>query len=260
VRRVLLRCYPAAWRARYADEFEALLDERPLGPFDVADVLLGALDAHLHLRGASTATDVGRGFLMSIRIGGYAAVAGGILWFLGFLTAQFGPDGTDPIGLWTMVAGTAGILVALVGLSAVQARRFPKLIWGAFALPMLGTVTSISGMVAMQVVGDEPFIGDISGWAAWAIGSLTLIAGSGLFAAASWRTRVLSRPGLGLLGAAALVLLLISPGILGLAPWLPPVEVGFLVVLVLFAAGWVLLGVGVLRSDSVAIVPAAGAS
>ena len=48
---LLLRCYPARWRARYGDEFAAVLDERPLGPFDVADVLLGALDAHLHLRG-----------------------------------------------------------------------------------------------------------------------------------------------------------------------------------------------------------------
>ena len=28
---LLLRCYPARWRARYGDEFAAVLDERPLG-------------------------------------------------------------------------------------------------------------------------------------------------------------------------------------------------------------------------------------
>lgn len=55
MRRALLRCYPRRWRARYGEEFAALLEERSLGPFDVIDVLLGALDAHLHLRGLGAA-------------------------------------------------------------------------------------------------------------------------------------------------------------------------------------------------------------
>ena len=70
---LLLRLYPARWRARYGDEFAAVLEERPLGPFDVADILLGALDAHLHLRGLGAASEHGKGFAMSLRIGGYAA-------------------------------------------------------------------------------------------------------------------------------------------------------------------------------------------
>ena len=53
---LLLRFYPARWRTRYGDEFGMLLGERRLGPFDVADVLLGALDAHLHLRGVGAAS------------------------------------------------------------------------------------------------------------------------------------------------------------------------------------------------------------
>ncbi len=77
---LLLRCYPARWRARYGDEFAAVLEERPLGPFDVADVLLGALDAHLHLRGLGAASQHAKGFAMSLRIGGYAAIVGGVLW------------------------------------------------------------------------------------------------------------------------------------------------------------------------------------
>src|SRR3954469_3797983 len=79
---LLLRLYPARWRARYGDEFAAVLEERPLGPFDVADVLLGALDAHLHLRGLGAVSEHRKGFAMSLRIGGYAAVAGGVLWFI----------------------------------------------------------------------------------------------------------------------------------------------------------------------------------
>lgn len=44
----LLRLYPSAWRARYGDELAALLDACPFTPFVLLDVLLGALDAHLH--------------------------------------------------------------------------------------------------------------------------------------------------------------------------------------------------------------------
>jgi hypothetical protein len=62
---LLLRVYPSHWRTRYGEEFELLLTERPLGRFDVADVLLGALDAHLHLRGIEGASQHGRGFAMT---------------------------------------------------------------------------------------------------------------------------------------------------------------------------------------------------
>jgi hypothetical protein len=43
----LLRLYPSSWRERYGDEFAALLDECPLTPFTVFDIVLGALDAHI---------------------------------------------------------------------------------------------------------------------------------------------------------------------------------------------------------------------
>jgi hypothetical protein len=49
-RRWLLRLYPPAWRARYGDEFTALLDLAPLSLWTVLDVLLGALDARLCIR------------------------------------------------------------------------------------------------------------------------------------------------------------------------------------------------------------------
>jgi uncharacterized protein YndB with AHSA1/START domain len=51
VNSLLVRCYPAKWRARYGAEFAALLEEHPLGLLDVVDVLRGALDAQLRLRG-----------------------------------------------------------------------------------------------------------------------------------------------------------------------------------------------------------------
>lgn len=43
----LLSLYPASWRARYGEEFAALLENCPLTFTTFADVVLGALDAHI---------------------------------------------------------------------------------------------------------------------------------------------------------------------------------------------------------------------
>src|SRR4029078_7369427 len=119
-------------------EFAALLEERPLGPFDVADVLLGALDAHLHLRGLGAASDHRRGVAMSVRIGGAAAIIGGLSWIAALVGSGLSGDvTTSPIWGILLIVGTLGLLVALVGLSAFQARAHPALIWAAFALPAL---------------------------------------------------------------------------------------------------------------------------
>jgi len=256
--RLLLRLYPAAWRNRYADEFEVLLEERPLGPFDVLDVLIGAVDAHLHLRGLTAATQ-GRGLIMSLRVGGYAAAIGGALWLAGFLIAQF--DGTDASGPGqsVMLAGTVGLLVALAGLSAVQSRRYPRLVWAAFAVPAVGTLATMVGLVGMAVAPIGPFIAGIDGWTFWFVGMMALIGGCGLFALVSWRTGALSRVGLALLGVAAVGLVAVFAGV-GLLPWDPIVSVAFLGLLLSFCGGWIVLGIGAVLADRRSTtVPAAGA-
>jgi DnaJ homolog subfamily C member 28 len=43
----LLALYPRRWRARYGEEFLALLEDTPLSPRMVLDCLRGALDAHV---------------------------------------------------------------------------------------------------------------------------------------------------------------------------------------------------------------------
>lgn len=48
IRHQLLRLYPQEWRIRYGEELAALLETCPFTPFVLLDVLLGALDAHLH--------------------------------------------------------------------------------------------------------------------------------------------------------------------------------------------------------------------
>jgi hypothetical protein len=48
-RHLLLRLYPRAWRERYGEELSAQLEaQRPLRIGIVADLVRGALDAHLH--------------------------------------------------------------------------------------------------------------------------------------------------------------------------------------------------------------------
>jgi len=135
---LLIRCYPARWRDRYGEEFAAVLAERTLGPFDVADIVLGALDAHLHLRGLGAASH-GKGFAMSLRIGGYAAILGGLLWLVALAGNAINNGGESPSPLlgYSIVGATVMTLVALMGLSAFQARSHPALTWAAFAIPAM---------------------------------------------------------------------------------------------------------------------------
>jgi hypothetical protein len=245
---MLLRLYPARWRARYGDEFAVLLEERPLGPFDVADVLLGALDAHLHLRGLAAASEHAKGFAMSLRIGGYAAIVGGVLWFLG-LALTSASQGNGALFVLAFGAGTMSLLVALVGLSAFQARRYPRLVWAAFILPAIGAVTSTMGLAGMALFGDGRFIGEISAWYVWSFGTLALIAGSGLFALATLRASALSRGGAAVLAIGSIVVIPMILGVGALGGVLPEAAATLMTVLaaLAFAGGWVALGVSALR-------------
>ncbi len=240
MRSFLIRCYPARWRARYGDEFEAVLEERPLGPFDVADILLGALDAQLRLRGRGADNGQGRGLSMSLRIGGIAAIVGAaLLAVAGLLSSSLvDVDGTVPSVL--SFTGLAGLLVALAGLSAFQARVHPRLTWVAFAVTAVGTIAVIVGFVGTTLVG-EPY------WGVWFIGVVTALAGSALFAIATYRTAALSRGAAVLLGVGS-VLPFVTLGNTSLEPLVFAAVICFLL-------GWFALGVQAIRLDRPVIAP-----
>lgn len=80
---VLVRLYPAAWRARYGPEFEALLAERPPSRRDVLDIVLGAIDARLSPQVDSA--PVTRRAALTDRLAGGAAIAGGLIWSATYL-------------------------------------------------------------------------------------------------------------------------------------------------------------------------------
>jgi hypothetical protein len=243
----LIALYPARWRQRYGEEFRAVLESRPLGPFDVADVLIGAFDARLSPHRFAGAAGLEGGDTVMVRIGGLGAVIGGLLWFIGLARAsQAGADGA-----WTVVlaVGTAGILLALVGLSAFQAHRDPVMTWAAFAIPGLGSLLSIVGLIGMAIGGTEDYLvfGTFSSWALWIVGLLATVIGSILFAIATIRAAVFSRGAAVALAFSSLLVLLLAAGSMNGAGNTSGATLVTAIGLGSFAASWVALGVLALR-------------
>lgn len=242
--RFLVRLYPASWRARYGEEFLALLEERPVGPFDVADVVLGALDARLHVRGHAADSPAVRGATtMSLRIGGFAAIIGALL-MAAALSVGTGLVAVtvDPVfALGVMVVGSIVLLVALAGLSAFQARSHPRLAWAAFVVPAFGAIAMIVGIGGMGIE-NGPF------WYLWFVGLLTFFVGSAFFAVATYRTAVLSRRASLLLGVGSI--LPFASALMATVGFAPDIRIGVLVIaLTSFALGWAALGLEAIRLD-----------
>ena len=252
---LLLSLYPARWRRRYGEEFRAVLEARPLGPFDVADVLLGALDARLTpFRLPGTASG---GHLVLLRIGGFGAVFGGAAWFAGLAVASglAAAEGGRP-WLGVMAAGSIGLLVALVGLSAFQGHRRPVLAWVAFAVPAISTVASAVGATAMLVLPEDDSLFGTSPWGIWMIGLLGLFVGSILFAVATYQADVLSRRAAAALGGTAAAALILGVFVSGASNTSGAAAV-MAMTIGAFAASWMWLGISALRRGPIRAVSAA---
>lgn len=192
---------------------------------------------------------------MSLRIGAYAAIAGGALIFSGLVWSAFDTADSDP-GVWLFLVGIVGLLVALAGLSAFQAREHPALVWAAFLLPAAGGAVTTLGIITMGLAPDQPLVGDLTGWFFFFTGLLATVAGSVLFAAATWVTGALPRTAaiaLGVTCGISLAAFIVSM-IGGDALWesLRPV---FALAYLAFPVGWVLFGAVALRTDRPAIAP-----
>ncbi|MGZ8512705.1 MAG: hypothetical protein ACXWWL_04640 [Candidatus Limnocylindria bacterium] len=243
---MLLRLYPAAWRARYEDEFLAVLEERPLSPFDFLDITLGALDARLRPRSLAIDLAPRRAPAMNSRISGYAAIVGGtaalLMIAIGFLVPGAG-DGTLAVYLFPIAA--IALFVALIGMSAAQGRRLPALTWVAAILPAAGLAASVVGVFAGATLGDRPIVGGVTAWGLLSVGFVGVIVGSVLFAAATVVVGVLSRGAAVTILAGSLVLALVGLPI-GFGAVDPGESPAILVVLiaagVAFCLGWIWLG------------------
>jgi hypothetical protein len=109
--RWLVRLYPSAWRERYGAELEDLLDTQPDSPRVIVDVLLGAVDAHVHPE-----------------LGPAAATPHGVLWVL---TCR--PTRT----MWFI---TAGLLLVMVGLAMLRRTFGFNLVLDFFYFGLIGVM------------------------------------------------------------------------------------------------------------------------
>ena len=239
---LLVRCYPAKWRDRYGAEFEALLEEMALGPLDVADILLGALDAQLRLHGHETEIARGRGINMSLRIGGIAAILGAILWAVaGVVNSGVLVDVDRAAPAVLLAASLPTWLVAMACLSAFQARTNPTVAWAAFLVPAIGTVACLVGMIGIVAGGGEVF------WPMFGLGILTAIVGSVLFAIVTYRAAALSRIAAAVLATGLVVTLLTISN--------PTLQAIAAIGLAAIAVGWFALGVQAIRLAQPADAP-----
>jgi hypothetical protein len=239
----LVRLYPAAWRDRYGDELAALLEDRPPGPFDVADLLLGAIDAHLHLRGLGNRSEHRKGIPMSLRLSGSAAILGGGLWIIFFVIASISYTGVDLDAAWFPVVLGAGLLTlaALAGLSAFEFRDHPRWVWIAFVVPAIGIGLVLVALARTLLIGDWSYDQGSAGAELLYLGLLLVLVGSIVFAAVSRPSHGLRRLGTIAIAVGTVVTLL------GLSGVFPPI--GMVAGGVLFGGGWIALGLDAVRSD-----------
>lgn len=170
----LVRLYPEAWRARYGEEYAALLVAQPRSLLVLLDVLRGALDAHWH---ASWLGGGGMYMERRLRRCEVAFFCAFMLFFVGFLpwgrvadptptfaaAARLHPIlGTLYRGVEVLTAVTL-LIVALGGVPVLLASIFGawrERDWRTLR-PFLGAVVLVVvyaayTLVAMYVVGNRP--------------------------------------------------------------------------------------------------------
>lgn len=277
MRRLLLRLYPEPWRRRYGEEFDAILEERSLGPTDVVDVIHGAIDAHLRRRSGRARRGAEWGRRSLSRLPSAAAILGGLLWttgmFLGMFdasgrpwsirTAFFGPSPIVPLlGSPILIAGTLFLLVAVVGLGARQSRRHPWLMWASVLLPALGAIVSLFALVGMPGIDRHMEAIDSTASDVWAYGMMAMVVGTGFFSLATLLTRGQSRLAATiLLGSSTVMVAMVLGAAVPLTRDLMKASwyLGFFYLgLVAFALGWLLFGARAQRSSHVPAVVADG--
>lgn len=137
IHRLLIRCYPIAWRRRYEAEFVEVLGMRRLTARDVVDVLRGALDARLH------PSRDGRRAIMAVasRPAGEASIA--------VIGPTFGIVATPPIGVLSRRSFMRRMLGVGVGLLSLEFLAgsvnflWPQLRSGLGATFRIGTIAEV---------------------------------------------------------------------------------------------------------------------
>jgi hypothetical protein len=161
--RWLVRLYPADWRARYGEEFLDLLESRPLTLRAVADVLRGALDAHLDpqlvgdpLLNPRLPTSTRLLGVAAMGSGGYVIL--GILFSMGvsYSTMEVGHSTpfaevawAEPFGSFRLAMFAPLALAGMIGVHRRQVARAPALSWSALVPAII-----FAGMATPNILPD----------------------------------------------------------------------------------------------------------
>ena len=186
---------------------------------------------------------------MNVRIAGYAAIAGGALILLMIVLGFALPHPANQLSAYVYPFAALALLVAVIGLSAVQGRRNPVLAWGAVIVPVAGLLVSLAGILSMAG-GDRPIIAGLSAWHLWSIGLSGFAIGSVLFALATLAVGVFSRGGaIALLVGALLIASIFVPAVVGIfnPDGILLLQISVVAGAVLYCAGWIWLGYAATR-------------
>lgn len=142
----LLRLYPAAWRARYGEEFAELLAARPPSFRDRLDIFAGALDARLHPQVAHGAPDAARN-PRDRSAGGLVVLGGTLLTAWAVIGVLFMGPWEDPtvqqMRSASSISGIAGSFLVAAALLLIASRYD----WSIGASGAVGGVLTGSGLV-----------------------------------------------------------------------------------------------------------------
>jgi hypothetical protein len=224
----LLRLYPHAWRARYGDEFLALLEDRPPSLRERVDIVRGALDAHVdpQLPGRIRVSDRA----------GLGAIAGFGLFFVAIAIASNGPEHIDEYG--TYRDGMAAVPYFLLAMALLSIALFRTVL----RLPPAQDRARAAGLIGLGC-------GLIWSMAPWLF-PLLMIFLVGVVVTAVGAYRVGLWPAWMPLLLAVCV---IVPFVVGVAqlmlPWYALRQAGFnfLIIFVPISGLWLVYGIGLLR-------------
>jgi len=137
--RALLQLYPMAYRRRYGEEMRALLDQTPVRAMTLADLLRGALAAHLRPAAAALSpADRVRASASAVLACWVAFAAAGFGFYKTTEGARFAAIGTTHpllgdahLAVQALAIGASGAVVLgalpLIAAALAQARRQPRL-------------------------------------------------------------------------------------------------------------------------------------
>jgi len=160
----LIRLYPRDWRDRYGDEFEAMLEEQPTNVASVADVVLGAVDAHLTARSPEN-----RGWWLR-KLPGFLLTLGALVWAAA--------SGVNVARSWDQQDGLAGLIemvgLVLVGVGCLAESSFRR---GGRRLRWLSGLVPAASLLILPVtmwslVSLPEWFGLV-----WQIGSVLIVGG-----------------------------------------------------------------------------------